>query len=83
MVQGSQVRPVGAGPAAVAAGDPGGIDDGLGDVPVRDQELDDGRNWVSGAVHYVVLTTPLDAAVDEALRDYLARRKTSMPDSWY
>ena len=26
---------------------------------------------------------PIDAAVDEALRDFVARRKADMPDKWY
>lgn len=26
---------------------------------------------------------PLDVAIDEALRDFIDRRKTSMPDAWY
>jgi trimethylamine--corrinoid protein Co-methyltransferase len=26
---------------------------------------------------------PIDVAVDEALRDFVARKKASMPDQWY
>ena len=26
---------------------------------------------------------PLDASVDEALRDFMARKKASMPDIWH
>ena len=39
------------------------------------------RRWQSLLAGYE--PPPLDAAVDEALREYIAKRKASMPDMLY
>jgi trimethylamine--corrinoid protein Co-methyltransferase len=39
------------------------------------------RRWKKTLAEYEA--PPLDVAIDEALRDYMARRKNSMADAWY
>ena len=39
------------------------------------------RRWKKALADYVA--PPLDEAIDEALQDFMARKKASMEDAWY
>ena len=53
----------------------------MGSGGLEDAATRANRRWKKALAEYQA--PPLDAAIDEALQDFMARSKAAMEDAWY